>query len=100
MGQFKASTADMSLGGDYITICRYATSQLGQLSLASLRGRLIEYQFRLGVRAGMSPLPGGRYHCVMPYGTCVPVAVRLAANCYTPFTFTFIFIFTCTVQST
>jgi len=33
---------------------------LGQLSLASLRGRLIEYQLRQGVRAGMSPLPGGR----------------------------------------
>ena len=27
---------------------RYETSQLGQLSLASLRGRLIEYQLRLG----------------------------------------------------
>jgi len=27
---------------------RYATSQLGQLSLALLRGRLIEYQLRLG----------------------------------------------------
>jgi len=31
---------------------------LGQL--ASFRGRLIEYQLRLGVTAGMSPLPGGR----------------------------------------
>ena len=31
-----------------------------QLSLASLRGRLIEYQLWLGVRTGMSPLPGGR----------------------------------------
>ena len=39
---------------------RHVTSQLGQLSLASLRGRLIEYHLRLGVRAGMSPLPGGR----------------------------------------
>ena len=38
----------------------YASEVLGQLSLASLRGRLIEYQLRLGVRAGMSPLPGGR----------------------------------------
>ena len=28
----------------------YVTSQLGRLSLASLRGRLIEYQLRLGVR--------------------------------------------------
>ena len=27
---------------------RYVTSQLGQLSLASLRGRLVEYQLRLG----------------------------------------------------
>ena len=27
---------------------RYVISQLGQLSLASLRGRLIEYQLRLG----------------------------------------------------
>jgi len=27
---------------------RYVTSQLGQLSLGSLRGRLIEYQLRLG----------------------------------------------------
>ena len=27
---------------------RYVTSQLGQLSLASFRGRLIEYQRRLG----------------------------------------------------
>ena len=27
---------------------RYVTSQLGQLSLASLRGRLIEYKLRLG----------------------------------------------------
>jgi len=35
---------------------RYVTSQLGQLSLAFLRGRLIEYQLRLG----MSPLPGAR----------------------------------------
>ena len=32
---------------------RAVISQLGQLSLASLRGRLIEYQLRLGVTAGM-----------------------------------------------
>jgi len=39
----------------WVTVCmrvgirlRYVTSQLGQLSLASLRGRLIEYQLRLG----------------------------------------------------
>jgi len=34
----------------------------------------------------MSPLPGGRKHCVIPYGTGVPVAVRIVANCYTSFT--------------
>jgi len=33
---------------------------IGQLSLASLRGRQIEYLFRLGVKAGFSPLLGGR----------------------------------------
>ena len=34
---------------------------VNSLSLASLRGRLIEYQLRLAtVRAGMSALPGGR----------------------------------------
>ena len=37
---------------------RYVTSQLGQLSLASLRGCSIEYQLNFaGVNAGMSPLP-------------------------------------------
>ena len=51
------------------------------------RGRLIEYQLRLGWRR--------EYHLcwvagntVIPYGTWVPIAVRLLANCYTPFTFT------------
>ena len=29
-----------------------------------------------GVKAGMSPLPGGRWYCVIPYGTWVLVAVR------------------------
>ena len=38
---------------------RYVTSQLGQLSLASLRGRLIEYQLRLGL--GLPP-----FHCPNP----------------------------------
>ena len=62
---------------------RAVTSQLCQLSFASLRDRLVEYQLRLGWRR--------EYHsaCVIPYGTWVPVAVRLLANCYTPFTFTF-----------
>ena len=35
-------------GRVYSVPSRYATSQLGQLSLASLRGRWIEYQLRLG----------------------------------------------------
>ena len=39
-----------------------------------------------GVRAGMSPLPGGRLHCVIPYGIRVPVAVwqlcELLYTCY------------------
>jgi len=38
----------------------WGSLELGQLSLASLRDRLIEYQASAGVRAGMSPLPGGR----------------------------------------
>ena len=28
----------------------------------------LEYLLRLGVKAGFSPLPGGRQHCVNPYG--------------------------------
>ena len=39
---------------------RYVTSQLGQLSHAFLQGRLVEYRLRLGVKAGMPPLPGDR----------------------------------------
>jgi len=38
----------------------HVTSQLGQLGLAPPRGRLIECQLRLGVKVGMSALPGGR----------------------------------------
>jgi len=32
---------------------------LGQLSLASLHGRKIEYHLRPGLKVGMSPLPAG-----------------------------------------
>jgi len=32
----------------YIKASRHSLTRLGQLSLASLRGRLIEYQLRLG----------------------------------------------------
>jgi len=39
-----------------------------------------------GVRAGMSPLPGGRQHCVIPCGMSVPAAVwqpcELIYTCY------------------
>jgi len=42
------------------------------------------------VRAGMSPLPGGRLYCVISYGMWVPVAVRCIANCYTPFTLLYV----------
>jgi len=46
-----------------VCVC-YVTSQLEQLSLASLRGQQIDYQLNLaGVEAGMSSLLGGRQHC-------------------------------------
>ena len=65
---------------------QYVTSQLGD---SALHPSLNRVPAAAGVRAGISPLPGGRQHCVIPYGTRVPVAVRLVANCYTLFTFTF-----------
>jgi len=65
---------------------RYATSQLGQLSLASFRGRLIEYQLRLeyGRECHLCRVAG---NTVILYGMSVLVAVRRVANCYTPLTF-------------
>jgi len=37
-----------------------------------------------GVKVGKSPLPGGRQHCVIPYGMWFPVAVWWSfTNCYT-----------------
>ena len=52
MNEVNARRARLVLGmGDRLRAgipSRYVTSQLGQLSLASLRGRLIEYQLRLG----------------------------------------------------
>ena len=38
-------------------------------------GSLNRVSVSAGVRAGMSPLPGGRLRCVIPCGMCVPVAV-------------------------
>jgi len=63
MNEVNARRARLQLG--LVTVfervsSRVVISQLGQLSIASLRGRLIEYQLRLAVTAGISPLPGGR----------------------------------------
>ena len=40
-----------------------------------------------GVMGGTSPLSGGRYHCVIQYGTRVPLAVRRIVSCYACFNF-------------
>ena len=58
MNEVNARRARLQLGWVGIP-SRAVTSQLGQLSLASLRGRLI-VPASAGVKAGMSPLPGGR----------------------------------------
>ena len=66
---------------------RYVTSQLGQLSLASLRGRLIEYQLRLG--------KGRKCHLCRVAGNTVwshvacefPQRCGNLANCYTLVTY-------------
>ena len=64
---------------------RYVTSQLGQLSLASLRGRLIEYQLwlRKGRECHLCRVAG---NTVIPYGMWVPVPVwqpcELLYTCY------------------
>jgi len=57
--EFKASGPVTTWMGDRLRLgipSRYVTSQLGQLSLASLN----RVPASAGVRAGMSPLPGGR----------------------------------------
>ena len=64
---------------------RYVTTQLGQLSLASLRGRLIEYQLRLGyvTSAGWQvTLCDHIWYVSSRSGEAV-------ANCSTPFAFIF-----------
>jgi len=51
MNEVNARQARLQLGCDRLRAgipSRAVTSQLGQLSLVSLRGRLIEYQLRLG----------------------------------------------------
>jgi len=72
----------------------YVTSQLTKLLVGSL-SRITQPCILLVSpnsvpallrKVGMSPLPGGRQHCVIPYGMWVPVAVRPVADHYTPFT--------------
>ena len=49
-----------------------------------------------GVRAGMSPLPGGRQHCVIPCGMWVPVAVwQLCELLYTCYLLTYLLTLPC-----
>jgi len=69
---------------------RYITSQLGQLSLASLRGRLIEYQLRLGGEGRDCHLCRVADNTVLSHAIwrVSSVAVRRLANCCTPFTST------------
>jgi len=38
----------------------------------------------------MSPLPGGRLHCVIWYGRCVPIAVRLTAVLCWPYLYLYL----------
>jgi len=55
-------------------------------SALHLSGSLNRVPASAGLRAGMSPLPGGRWHCVIPCGMWVPVAVwqpcELLYTCY------------------
>ena len=52
-------TCDLQVAGSIHA--RWLSRNIGQLSLASLRGRKIEYSLRLGLKAGFSPLSGGRW---------------------------------------
>jgi len=74
------------LGGYTITV-RNQPTRSTQLCIPL--GSLSRVPASAGVKDGMSPLLGGRQHCVIPYGSQVPVAVwRLqSANCYTRVTY-------------
>jgi len=67
---------------------RYVTTQLGQLSLASLRGRLIEYQLRLGyvTSAGWQvTLCDPMWHVSSRSGVAtLRTAIHLLVTCYLP----------------
>jgi len=59
---------------------RYVTSQLGQLSLASLPpGSLNRVPASAGVRAGMSPLSGSRCDPIWHVSSCSGVATLRTA---------------------
>jgi len=63
MNEVNARRAQLLLG--WVTLragipSRYVTSQLGQLSLAYPPGSLNRVPASARVKAGMSPLPGGR----------------------------------------
>jgi len=66
---------------------RYVINQLDQLSLASLRGRLIEYQLRLG-KGGIVSSAGWQVTLCDPIWHVSSRSGVAVANCYTPFTFT------------
>jgi len=70
-------------GGYTISICNKPTRST-QPCIPS--GSLNRVPASAGVRAAMSPLPGGRQHCVIPCGMWVPVAVwqpcELLYTCY------------------
>jgi len=70
-------------GGYTISVCNKPTRST-QSCIPP--GSLNRVPASAGVRAGMSPLPGGREHCVIPCGMWVPVAVwqpcELLYTCY------------------
>ena len=65
---------------------RYVINQLDQLSLASLRGRLIEYQLRLG-KGGIVSSVGWQVTLCDPKWHVSSRSGVAVANCYTPFTY-------------
>jgi len=69
-------------------LSRAVTSQLGQLSLASLRGRLIEYQLRWGEGGNVTSAGWQIILCDPIWHVSSRIAVRLLANCYRLLRFT------------
>ena len=75
-----ASTGWLSLGTYTISACNQPTRST-QPCIPP--GSLNRVPASAGVRAGMSPLPGARWHCMILYGMWVSIAVRVAVNCHT-----------------